>query len=87
MALLTLKDIRLAVGDRQLLDGVSLVVEEGQRIGLLGPNGCGKSTLLQILAGVLEPDAGARTERRDLRLGYLAQDPELRLLRWSRPYG
>ena len=42
MALLTLKDIRLAVGDRQLLDGVSLVVEEGQRIGLLGPNGCGK---------------------------------------------
>ena len=57
MALLTLKDIRLAVGDRQLLDGVSLVVEEGQRIGLLGPNGCGKSTLLQILAGVLEPDA------------------------------
>ena len=77
MALLTLKDIRLAVGDRQLLDGVSLVVEEGQRIGLLGPNGCGKSTLLQILAGVLEPDAGDRTERRDLRLGYLSQDPEL----------
>jgi ATP-binding cassette subfamily F protein uup len=77
MVLLTLKDVDLAVGDRQLLDGVSLVVEEGQRIGLLGANGCGKSTLLKILAGVLEPDAGARTERRDLRLGYLAQEPEL----------
>ena len=74
---MTIKDVRLAVGDRQLLDGVSMVVEEGQRIGLLGPNGCGKSTLLRILAAVLEPDAGARTERRDLRLGYLPQEPEL----------
>ncbi len=77
MALLTLKDVHLAVGDRQLLDGVSLVVEEGQRIGLLGANGCGKSTMLRILAGVLEADAGERTERRGLRLGFLPQEPEL----------
>ena len=77
MALLTLKDVHLTVGDRHLLDGISLVVGEGQRIGLLGPNGCGKSTLLRILAGVLAPDMGERTERRDLRLGYLAQEPEL----------
>jgi len=77
MALLTLKDVKLAVGDRQLLDGVSMVVDEGQRIGLLGPNGCGKSTLIRILAGALEADAGDRTERRDLRLGYLPQEPEL----------
>jgi len=77
MALLTLKDVHLTVGDRHLLDGISMVVEEGQRIGLLGPNGCGKSTLLRILAGVLEPDAGERTERRDLRLGYLPQEPDL----------
>jgi len=78
MALLTLKDIHLTVGDRRLLDSVSLVIDEGQRIGLLGANGCGKSTLLRILAGVLESDGGERTERRDLRLGYLAQEPELR---------
>jgi len=77
MALLTLKDVRLAVGDRQLLDDADLVVDEGQRIGLLGPNGCGKSTLLRILAGALEPDAGERTERRDLRIGYLEQEPRL----------
>ena len=77
MALLTLKDINLTVGDRQLLNSVSLVIDEGQRIGLLGANGCGKSTLLRILAGVLEPDGGERTERRDLRLGYLTQEPEL----------
>ena len=77
MALLTLKDIHVTVGDRHLLQGVSLVVGEGERIGLLGPNGCGKSTLLRILAGELVPDAGERTVRRDLRLGFLAQEPTL----------
>lgn len=77
MALVTLKDINLKIGERQLLDSISLVVDEGQRIGLLGPNGCGKSTLLRILAAALEPDSGERTERRDLRLGYLPQEPEL----------
>ncbi len=75
MALLTAKDIHVTVGDRHLLQGVSLVVNEGERIGLLGPNGCGKSTLLRILAGELMPDSGERTLRRDLRLGYLPQEP------------
>ncbi|MCA8977232.1 MAG: ATP-binding cassette domain-containing protein [Planctomycetes bacterium] len=77
MALLTLEDIHVTIGDRHLLQGVSLVVEEGERIGLLGPNGCGKSTLLRILAGELVPDAGNRTVRRDLRLGFLPQEPVL----------
>lgn len=77
MALVTLKDINLKLGDRQLLDSISFVIDEGQRVGLLGANGCGKSTLLRILAGELEPDAGVRTERRDLRLGYLSQEPQL----------
>ena len=77
MALVTLKDINLKLGDRQLLDSISFVIDEGQRVGLLGANGCGKSTLLRILAGELEPDAGERTERRGLRLGYLSQDPQL----------
>jgi ATP-binding cassette subfamily F protein uup len=77
MALLTLNGIHVTIGDRHLLQGVSLVVNEGERIGLLGPNGCGKSTLLRILAGELVPDAGDRTVRRDLRLGYLAQEPVL----------
>jgi ATP-binding cassette subfamily F protein uup len=77
MALLTLDDIHVTIGDRHLLRGVSLVVDEGERIGLLGPNGCGKSTLLRILAGDLVPDSGDRTVRRDLRLGYLPQEPIL----------
>jgi ABC-type nitrate/sulfonate/bicarbonate transport system ATPase subunit len=52
MALLTLQDVHVTVGDRHLLQGVSLVVGDGERIGLLGSNGCGKSTLLRILAGL-----------------------------------
>jgi ATP-binding cassette subfamily F protein uup len=77
MALLTGKDLHVTVGDRHLLQGVSLVVNDGERVGLLGPNGCGKSTLLRILAGELVPDRGDRTVRRDLRLGFLPQEPTL----------
>ncbi|MBX3464282.1 MAG: ABC-F family ATP-binding cassette domain-containing protein [Planctomycetes bacterium] len=77
MALLTLKDIHVTLGDRHLLQGVSLVVGDGDRIGLLGANGCGKSTLLRILAGDLVADAGERAVRRDLRLGWLPQEPRL----------
>ncbi len=77
MALLTINDAHVTMGDRHLLQGVSMVVGEGERIGLLGPNGCGKSTLLRILAGDLVADSGLRAARRDLRIGYLPQEPVL----------
>jgi ATP-binding cassette subfamily F protein uup len=77
MALLTATGISLAYKDRQLLDDLSITIAEGERIGLLGANGSGKSTLLSILAGVQEPDAGERILRRDLRIGYLRQEPPL----------
>ncbi len=77
MALLTLQDVDLTYGDRQLLRQLALVVQPGERVGLLGPNGCGKSTLLGIAAGVVQPDAGQRTTRRDLRIAHLPQEPAL----------
>jgi len=77
MALLTLQDIHRTHGERHLLRGVSLAIEPGERVGLLGINGCGKSTLLRMAAGLEAPDAGQRTARRDLRLGYLEQEPRL----------
>ncbi|MBK8097002.1 MAG: ABC-F family ATP-binding cassette domain-containing protein [Planctomycetes bacterium] len=77
MALLTLEDIHYTVGDRYLLQGVSIVINEGDRLGLVGPNGAGKSTLLRILAGDLQPDRGQRTVRRDLAFAYLPQEPAL----------
>ncbi len=76
MALLTLTDIRKTYDSaRPLITGVSLVVRDGDRIGLIGPNGSGKSTLLRIMAGVEEPDDGERVVKRGLRIGYLEQEP------------
>ena len=76
MALLTLTEIRKTYDEnRPLLESVSLVVGDSDRIGLIGPNGAGKSTLLKIMAGREIPDAGQRVMRRGLQVGYLEQEP------------
>ncbi|MET8940344.1 ABC-F family ATP-binding cassette domain-containing protein [Streptomyces rubiginosohelvolus] len=62
----------LALGDRRVLDGVSLTVSPGRCIGLIGENGVGKSTLLRVLAGVDEPDSGS--VERPANLGFLHQE-------------
>ncbi|HEY8270729.1 MAG TPA: ABC-F family ATP-binding cassette domain-containing protein [Pseudobdellovibrionaceae bacterium] len=58
-----------------LFSGVSLGIEDGDKIGLLGPNGAGKTTLMKILAGVSTADGGKVTPKKGLRLGYLPQTP------------
>ena len=63
MALLRLRDITFSYGGASLLDGVSLEIQPGERIGLMGRNGAGKSTLLRLLRGTLQPDDGV-IERR-----------------------
>ncbi|MEV4534429.1 ABC-F family ATP-binding cassette domain-containing protein [Asanoa sp. NPDC049518] len=65
-------DLVRTLGVRRVLDGVSLTVAPGQRIGLIGENGTGKSTLLRLLAGTDEPDAGFVT--RPPELGFLHQE-------------
>ncbi len=68
------RDITKSYADVVVLDGLSLTVNAGERVGLVGPNGIGKSTLLRILAGQEEPDGGvARLEPGSLTVGYLAQ--------------
>ncbi|MEL7976699.1 ABC-F family ATP-binding cassette domain-containing protein [Isoptericola sp. F-RaC21] len=65
--------IALTIGTRTLLSGVSLGLDDGDRIGVVGPNGAGKSTLLRLLAGTQAPDAGRVTRVGGSRLGMLVQ--------------
>ena len=74
MPLLTLKDIHLAYGPTVLLDKESMVIDAGDRIGLLGRNGAGKSSLLKILCGENKPDAGERWLQPGCRVAYLDQE-------------
>ncbi|MEP4076573.1 ABC-F family ATP-binding cassette domain-containing protein [Haloferula sp.] len=76
-ALLSANDIRLAYGHQTLLDGVTLAVKAGEKVGLVGRNGCGKTSLFKILAGASEADSGDISRRRELRVGYLPQEFEL----------
>ena len=67
-------DIVVRHGERTILDDITLGIQEGERIGLVGRNGCGKTTFLRILAGLLAPDSGEVTRQRDLAVSYLPQD-------------
>jgi ATP-binding cassette subfamily F protein uup len=74
MNLVNLENVSKAYGPLILIDGISLGVAAGERIGVVGRNGGGKTTLVSILAGAAEPDAGRVTHGRDVRVGYLPQD-------------
>ncbi|MEI6072032.1 MAG: ABC-F family ATP-binding cassette domain-containing protein [Verrucomicrobiae bacterium] len=76
-SLISTQDLRLAYGRQHLLDGVSLTVSPGEKVGLVGRNGCGKTSLFKILAGESDPDSGEVSRRRGLRVGYLPQEFEL----------
>ena len=56
MPLLSLEDIRMNFGERTVLDGISLRINEGDRIAFIGDNGAGKSTLFKIIKGTYTPD-------------------------------
>ena len=76
-ALLSANEIRLSYGYQTLLDGVTLAVSAGEKVGLVGRNGCGKTSLLKILTGSQAADSGEISLRRSLRVGYLPQEFEL----------
>ncbi|HRH79520.1 MAG TPA: ATP-binding cassette domain-containing protein [Thiobacillaceae bacterium] len=75
MPLLILDKLELAYGHWPLLDQAGLVVDKGERIGLIGRNGTGKSSLLRVVAGEIRPDAGEVWRQPGLRLGYVPQEP------------
>ena len=75
--LLTAENIDKNYGMKQLLDGVTLYLNAGERVGLIGVNGTGKSTFLKILAGVEDPDSGRVTRDPNVQISYLPQVPEM----------
>ncbi|HRJ50250.1 MAG TPA: ATP-binding cassette domain-containing protein, partial [Phycisphaerales bacterium] len=77
MSVLAATNIRVIFGSRVILDGASLSIEPGERLGVVGRNGAGKSTLLKVMAGMIVPDEGSVSIQRGSRAGYLHQDPVL----------
>jgi ABC transport system ATP-binding/permease protein len=73
MALLSIKDVRFTFSHPVLLDGVTVNIERGERVGLVGRNGAGKSTLLKLIGGELKPDDGCVTLEAGARLASLTQ--------------
>ncbi|MEX2218291.1 MAG: ABC-F family ATP-binding cassette domain-containing protein [Phycisphaerales bacterium] len=77
MPLIAAVNIRHTYGEDIILDGVSISIDAGERIGMVGRNGTGKSTLLKVLGGLIRPDDGSVNVQRGIRVGYLTQDPVL----------
>ncbi len=75
MNYLSIENLSKSYGDRLLFADIAFGVDEGEKIGIVARNGTGKSTLLRILAGEESPDDGKVVYRRDLRVGYLPQEP------------
>src|SRR5271169_2694598 len=72
--IISASEVTVRYNEHAILDDVTLGIQEGDRIGLVGRNGCGKTTFLKILAGLLTPDSGEVTARRELVVSYLSQD-------------
>ncbi|MFC6638390.1 ATP-binding cassette domain-containing protein [Sulfitobacter sp. JBTF-M27] len=75
--LLQLNDISLTFGGDPVFEGLSLVVQPGDRVALVGRNGSGKSTLMKVMAGLVEPDRGEVVAGPGVSVGYMEQDPDL----------
>jgi len=72
--IISASDVTVRYNERAILDDITLGIQDGDRIGLVGRNGCGKTTFLKILAGLQLPDSGEISRQRDLVASYLPQD-------------
>ena len=72
--IISASDVTVRYNQHTVLDNITLGIQEGDRIGLVGRNGCGKTTFLKILAGLQAPDSGEISRQRDLVASYLPQD-------------
>ncbi len=77
MSLVAVNNVQFSYNDTIILDGCTFALEAGERIGIVGRNGTGKSTLLRLITGHGKPDQGTVEIQRNVRVGYLTQDPDL----------
>ncbi|MCL2029070.1 MAG: ABC-F family ATP-binding cassette domain-containing protein [Deltaproteobacteria bacterium] len=74
MALASFSEVSRFYGRQDVLNGVTLTLSPGERVGLVGRNGAGKTTLIRLLLGLESPDSGSVTRAKGLRTGYLPQE-------------
>ncbi len=75
MNIFTAEGLSKSYSEHPLFTNLDISLSEGQKMALIAPNGTGKTSLLRIIAGIEEPDSGIVSKRKDLRIGYLEQDP------------
>ncbi|MGL1887995.1 MAG: ABC-F family ATP-binding cassette domain-containing protein [Reichenbachiella sp.] len=74
---LSVEKLTKSFNDKELFEGISFGLDQGQKVALVGVNGCGKTTLLNIIAGREEQDEGGVSFQRDVKVAYLDQSPDL----------
>lgn len=79
MNLLSLENLSKSYSEKILLNNISLGINEGEKIGLIGINGTGKSTFLKIIAGIEVPDEGSIVKGNKVRIEYLSQSPHFEM--------
>ena len=72
--LLILSGVSKSFSSKEIFSGVDLMVQQKDRIAIVGPNGTGKSTLLKMIVGITDCDEGSVDRNKDLRIGYLPQE-------------
>ena len=77
MNYLQVDNLSKAYGEKILFQNISFSLDKGQKVALIARNGTGKSSLMHILAGIEAPDSGKIITRRDLKIDYLQQNPQL----------
>ncbi len=77
MAAVTVQNVVKSYAGQVVLDGVTLDLHKGEKVGLVGANGCGKTTLFRLIVGLEPPDSGTITTSRGMSVGYLPQEPDL----------